>query len=140
VADRAGLDARGHWASYTDPPQRNRAYKIGLALLTLCSLPCSVVAGGVPGPVCKREEVVQYVTNSIQGSAFNAILDHRTIAEVPTSTPNVVLCYAWVRITFYDSPRFGPLPLTAYQTREYSVRKLVNGFEVAISPPQGPFP
>jgi hypothetical protein len=117
-----------------------RASKIGLVLLPLCSIPCLAFAGGVPGAVCQRDEVVQFVTEAIQGATFKAKIDHHTIAEVPTSTPDVVRCYANVRIIFYDTPRFGPVPLITYQTREYSVRKLVNGFEVAISPPQGPFP
>jgi hypothetical protein len=105
--------------------------------VTLCCVPNFVLAGEL---TCKRKEVLQFVTNVIQGTTFNARIDHWTIAEVPTSTPDVVRCYAQVQIVLYNTPTFGPVPLITHQMREYSVRKLVNGFEVALSPPQGPFP
>jgi hypothetical protein len=134
VGNRAGF----YRATYRHHRRRLAAH--GFVLLGLCSMPCSAFAGGVPGAVCRRDEVVRFVTDAIQGATFNAEIDHHTIAEVPTSTPDVVRCYAYVRITFYDTPRFGHVPLITYRTREYSVRKLIDGFEVAISPPQGPFP
>ena len=98
--------------------------------LLLC--PTASRAGDESGSMCQRDEVVEFVTRLVHQQNVYAKLDETSIGEIPTSTPNEVLCVISLVNKNYDYRAYSVARWQGYQ--EYIVRKLDHGYEVSLRP------
>ena len=115
-----------------------------LGVLAVCIGVCGcegqgLFQSGSTGPMCAREEVVQFVVKDLQRhEPYSELLPH-SIGERPTADPAVVLCTATVVKKDYDYVRYWSQAWEGYQ--EYSVRNMNEIYEVSMRPrvlPTGP--
>jgi hypothetical protein len=106
----------------------------------LCAVPVAIpdraraddVFGPEPiqGPVCRRQEVLDLVGNVLRPRAHYAHLDPDSVAEEPTTEPDVVHCRFCLTVPYYDTPVAGKVPLARCEPHEFDVRTLARGLVV----------
>lgn len=96
-----------------------------LALLMLLGGP-AVQAG----PVCGQPDILDVVSDRLQGMEYGTRLDLRTLAQEPTAQGNVFRCRLGTRVAFYDTARLGPGPAYRWQVHAYVVETLPFGYRL----------
>ena len=96
--------------------------QIAFACLSGClALPAPVLAG--EGPICGSAVVLDAVTSLLSQAGSNARVDGRSIGQVPTAQPDTVLCAVRLTDQFYDTSRFGLVPILRPEVFQYTVRR-----------------
>ncbi|MGI4953528.1 MAG: hypothetical protein ACRYGM_17120 [Janthinobacterium lividum] len=90
-------------------------------LLGCLALPAPVLAGD--GPICGSTVVLDAVTSLLSQAGSDARVDGRSVAQVPTARLDTVLCAVRLRDEYYDTSRFGPVPILRPEVFQYTVRR-----------------
>ena len=84
-------------------------------------LPAPVLAGD--GPICGNAAVLDAVAGLLSKAGSAAQVDDRGVGQVPTARPDTVLCAVRLRDQFYDTNRFGLVPILRPEVFQYTVRR-----------------
>ena len=84
-------------------------------------LPAPVLAGD--GPICGDTVVLDAVAGLLSKAGSDAKVDGRSVGQVPTAQPDTVLCAVRLTDRFYDTRRFGLVPITRTEVFQYTVRR-----------------
>jgi len=96
--------------------------RIPLAYVLLCLvIPLPACAGD--GPVCGSAAVLDAVAGLLSKVGSDAQVDGRSIGQVPTARADTVLCAVRLRDQFYDTTRFGLIPIVRPDVFQYTVRR-----------------
>ena len=96
--------------------------QIAFACLFGCLvLPTPVLAGD--GPICGSAVVLDAVAGLLSKAGSSAQVDGRSVAQVPTARPDTVLCAVRLTDRFYDTSRFGLVPIIRPEVFQYTVRR-----------------
>ena len=96
--------------------------QIAFACLLGCLvLPAPVLAGD--GPICGRAGVLDAVAGLLSKAGSEARVDDRSVGQVPTAQPDTVLCAVRLTDRFYDTRRFGLVPIVHPEVFQYTVRR-----------------
>jgi hypothetical protein len=96
--------------------------RIPLAYVLLCLvIPLRALAGD--GPICGSTAVLDAVAGLLSQAGRNAQVDDRSVGQVPTARPDTVLCAVRLRDQFYDTNRFGLVPIVQPDVFQYTVRR-----------------
>lgn len=90
-------------------------------LLGYLAFPAPVLAGD--GPICGNAVVLDAVAGLLSKAGSSAQVDGRSVAQVPTAQPDTVLCAVRLTDRFYDTPRFGLVPVIRPELFQYTVRR-----------------
>ncbi len=104
--------------------------RIAFACLLGClALSAPVHAGD--GPICGNAVVLDAVAGLLSKAGSGAQIDGRSVGEVPTTRPDTVLCTVRLRDRFYDTNRFGLVPVVRPEVFQYTVRRARTALLVA---------
>ena len=108
--------------------------KVCLAVLAgvSCAGTRPTQAGGPPISVCRQRDVLDVAAQRIAERGLYARLMRDSVSETPTLTPDLVMCTATVKVSHFDTPRFGQRPDVALEVTRFTVKRLNGGFEVGI--------
>jgi hypothetical protein len=106
------------------------ALRLAGAVAALVIQPPAMSRAGENAEICRRHEVVEFVSAAIRSETAYALLDPSSIGERPTPNSSAVLCSALVLRWEYDYTRFRRMTWLEY--REYVVKKLAHGYEVNL--------
>lgn len=90
-------------------------------LLGYLAFPAPVLAGD--GPICGSAVVLDAVAGLLAKAGSGAQVDRRSVGQVPTAQPDTVLCAVRLTDQFYDTTRFGPVPIIRPELFQYTVRR-----------------
>ena len=103
-------------------------------LLRFASAVLAIAASGAvaahPGPVCGSPEVLGIIARLVAAQGNAAQIEPGPAAQVPTASPQTVLCAVRVLETFYDTNRFDLVPQYQHKIYEFTVRQGRNGLFV----------
>lgn len=85
------------------------------------ALPAPVLAGD--GPICGSRVVLDAVAGLLSHAGSGAQVDGRSVAQFPTARPDTVLCAVRLTDRFYDTSRFGLVPILRPEVFQYTVRR-----------------
>lgn len=89
----------------------------------LLYLVISLPACAGDGPVCGSAAVLDAVAGLLSKAGSDAQIDGRSIGQVPTTLADTVLCAVRLRDRFYDTSRFGLVPIVRPDVFQYTVRR-----------------
>jgi len=89
-------------------------------LLGYLVIPAPALAGD--GPICGSVAVLDAVAGLLSKAGSRAQVDGRSVGQVPTARPDTVLCAVRLRDQFYDTNRFGLIPIVQPDVFQYTVR------------------
>ena len=75
-------------------------------------------------PVCGSPEVLEAVVRLLVQTGSAAQVEAASVGQVPTARLDTVLCGVRLLNRFYDTNRFGLLPLVQAEVFEYTVRRV----------------
>ena len=99
-----------------------------------CVIGCLAVPGPAlahDGPVCGSREVLDAVARLLVQAGSGARVEAGSVGQVPTARPDTVLCAVRLLDRFYDTNRFGVVPLVQPEVFEYTVRRVRTSLLVA---------
>jgi hypothetical protein len=107
--------------------------QIAFACLFGCLvLPVPVLAGD--GPICGSRVVLDAVAGLLSKAGSDAQVDGRSVGQVPTARPDTVLCAVRLTDQFYDTSRFGLVPILRPEVFQYTVRRARSALLVTAYP------
>ncbi len=104
--------------------------RITFAFLLGCLIiPMPALAGD--GPICGSAAVLDAVAGLLSKAGSNAQVDDRSVGQVPTARADTILCAVRLRDQFYDTNRFGLIPIVRPAVFQYTVRNTRTALLVA---------
>lgn len=98
-------------------------------LLGWLVIPFPALAGD--GPICGSTAVLDAVAGLLSKAGNDAQVDGRSVGQVPTARADTVLCAVRLRDQFYDTNRFGLIPIVRPDVFQYTVRRARTALLVA---------
>lgn len=106
------------------------APRFWLAALILAGVGPLAQAAELPRPVCGRTEVLAVVADDIVQRGIGAVIVPGSVGEIPTGMPDTVRCSVRIQATYFDTNRFGAVPLVRLSVMDFTVRAGRNGLFV----------
>ncbi len=124
---------RPEWpAQFTSGVPKMR--RIAFAYLIGClTLPGPILAAD--GPICGSRVVLDAVAGLLSKAGSFAQVDGRSVGQVPTAQPDTVLCAVRLTDQFYDTRRYGLVPVVRPEVFQYMVRRARTA--LLVTPYQG---